>query len=43
MLRETDSPKQRALMREYENYALDTRRTQFVVIWWYRIVPIGPT
>jgi peptide/nickel transport system substrate-binding protein len=39
MIHETDFPKQRALMREFEKYALDTQAHAFVVTWWYRIVP----
>ncbi len=39
MIHETDFPKQRVLMREFEKYALDTQAHAFVVTWWYRIVP----
>jgi peptide/nickel transport system substrate-binding protein len=39
MLRETDFPKQRALMRDFEKYVLDTQAHDIWVLWWYRIVP----
>ena len=39
MLHETDPAKQRALMREYEKYVLDTQAHEIVTPWWYRIVP----
>jgi peptide/nickel transport system substrate-binding protein len=39
MLRETDFAKQRALMREFEKYVLDTEAHEIFVLWWYRIIP----
>jgi peptide/nickel transport system substrate-binding protein len=39
MLRETDFAKQRALMREFEKYVLDTEAHEIWVLWWYRIIP----
>jgi peptide/nickel transport system substrate-binding protein len=39
MLRETDSTKQRAQMREFEKYALDTQAHEIFLLWWYRTVP----
>ncbi len=39
MLRETDLSKQRALMREFEKYVVDTEAHQLWVAWWYRIIP----
>jgi len=39
MLRETDFTKQRALMRQFEKYVLDTQAHEIWVLWWYRIVP----
>ena len=39
MLRETDFTKQRALMREFEKYVIDTEADEIWVVWWYRIVP----
>jgi peptide/nickel transport system substrate-binding protein len=39
MLRETDLTKQRALMREFEKYVLDTRSHEIFLLWWYRTVP----
>jgi peptide/nickel transport system substrate-binding protein len=39
MLRETDFAKQRALMREFEKYVLDTKAHEIFLLWWYRIVP----
>jgi peptide/nickel transport system substrate-binding protein len=39
MLRETDFTKQRALMREFEKYVVDTEAHEIFVLWWYRIVP----
>jgi peptide/nickel transport system substrate-binding protein len=39
MLRETDFTKQRALMRDFEKYVLDTQAHEIWVLWWYRIVP----
>jgi peptide/nickel transport system substrate-binding protein len=51
-LRETDPQKQRAEMRDFEKYMLDTQAHAMWVLWWHRIVPyrayvkgwkIGPT
>jgi len=39
MLRETDFPKQRSLMRDFEKYVLDTQAHEIWVLWWYRIIP----
>src|SRR6202030_376242 len=39
MLRETDFAKQRALMREFEKYVVDTEAHEIWVVWWYRIIP----
>src|SRR3984893_12443038 len=39
MLRETDFTKQRALMREFEKYVVDTEAHEIFVLWWYRIIP----
>ena len=39
MLRETDSARQRALMRQFETPVIDTEAHEFPVLWWYRIVP----
>jgi peptide/nickel transport system substrate-binding protein len=39
MLRETHLEKQRALMREFEKYVVDTEAHEIWVAWWYRIVP----
>jgi len=39
MLRETDFPKQRALMREFEKHVIDDEAHEIWVSWWYRIVP----
>jgi len=39
MLRETDFPKQRALMRQFEKYVVDDQAHQIWVVWWYRIIP----
>jgi peptide/nickel transport system substrate-binding protein len=39
MIHETDFTKQRALMRDFEKYVLDTQAHAFVMTWWYRIVP----
>jgi peptide/nickel transport system substrate-binding protein len=39
MLRETDPQKQRAEMREFETYMLDTQAHAMFVLWWHRIVP----
>ncbi|HXO02424.1 MAG TPA: ABC transporter substrate-binding protein, partial [Stellaceae bacterium] len=52
MLREPDPQKQRAEMRDFEKYMLDTEAHGMWVLWWHRIVPyrtyvkgwkIGPT
>jgi peptide/nickel transport system substrate-binding protein len=40
MLHETDDAKQRALMREFEKYVLDTQAHELVVTYWNRIVPL---
>jgi peptide/nickel transport system substrate-binding protein len=39
MLCETDFPKQRALMREFERRVLDTEAHEIFLLWRYRIVP----
>jgi peptide/nickel transport system substrate-binding protein len=39
MLRETDSAKQRVLMRDFEKYVLDTEAHDIFLLWWYRMVP----
>ena len=39
MLRETDFPKQRALMREFEKYVVDDQAHELWIVWWYRIIP----
>jgi peptide/nickel transport system substrate-binding protein len=39
MLHEPDAAKQRALMREFEKYVLDTQAHELPLIYWYRIVP----
>jgi peptide/nickel transport system substrate-binding protein len=39
MLRETDFAKQRALMREFEKYVVDTEAHEIFGLWWYRIIP----
>jgi len=39
MLRETDFAKQRALMRDFEKYVLDTEAHEICILWWFRIVP----
>jgi peptide/nickel transport system substrate-binding protein len=40
ILRETDSAKQRAMMREFEKLVLDTHAHEMVVTYWHRIVPL---
>ena len=40
MLRETDSVRQRALMRDFEKRVLDTEAHEMVVTYWHRIVPL---
>ena len=39
MLHQTDPVQQRASMREFETYTLDTQAHTFIMVWWYRIVP----
>jgi peptide/nickel transport system substrate-binding protein len=39
MLRETDFPKQRALMRQYEKRVLNDQVHEAFLLWWYRVVP----
>jgi peptide/nickel transport system substrate-binding protein len=39
MLRETDFAKQRALIREFEKYVVDTEAHEIFGLWWYRIIP----
>jgi len=39
MLRETDVPKQRVLMRDFEKYVLDGQAHAMYLMWWYRIIP----
>ncbi len=39
MNREPDFAKQREIMRQFEKRVLDDEATQFVTLWWYRIVP----
>jgi peptide/nickel transport system substrate-binding protein len=39
LLHETDLTKQRALMREFETYVLDTQAHMYMMPWWSRIVP----
>ncbi|HSU05885.1 MAG TPA: ABC transporter substrate-binding protein [Acetobacteraceae bacterium] len=39
MLHETDAAKQRALMREYETYVIDTKAYEYPMLWWWRIIP----
>src|SRR5947207_4788207 len=39
MLHETDPVKQRATMREFENYVLDEKGHELFVLWQHRIVP----
>jgi len=40
MLRETDSMRRRALMRDFEKRVLDTEAHEMVVTYWHRIVPL---
>jgi len=40
MAREADPAKQRALMREFERYVLDTQAHAMMVTYWNRIVPL---
>ena len=39
MLHETDVPRQRTLMREFEKHVLDTEAHDLWLVWWYRGVP----
>jgi peptide/nickel transport system substrate-binding protein len=39
MLHETDPAKQRALMREFEKYVIDTQAHELPLTFWYRTVP----
>jgi len=39
MLRETDFPRQRDLMRQFEKLVLDTQAHEMFLLWRYRIVP----
>ena len=39
MLRETDPVKQRAAMRDFEKYVIDTQAHELPLTFWYRIVP----
>jgi peptide/nickel transport system substrate-binding protein len=39
MLHEPDPAKQRALMREFEKYVVDTQAHELPLTFWYRIVP----
>jgi len=39
MLRESDPAKQRALMRQLEDYTLDEEAHMIWALWWHRIVP----
>jgi len=39
MLRETDFAKERALMRQYETYVVDTKAYEWPMLWWYRMLP----
>jgi peptide/nickel transport system substrate-binding protein len=39
MLHEADPAKQRAAMRDFEKYVLDTQAHEIVTPWWYRIIP----
>src|SRR5271165_1980216 len=39
MLRETDLAKQRALMRQYETYVVDTKAYEWPMLWWFRMIP----
>ena len=38
-LHETDSAKQRAMIRKFEKYVLDTQAHMLITPWWYRVVP----
>jgi peptide/nickel transport system substrate-binding protein len=39
MLRETDTGRQRNLMRRFETRVLDTEAHEIFLLWWYRVVP----
>jgi peptide/nickel transport system substrate-binding protein len=39
MLRETDSAKQRSLMRSFEKHVLDSQSHEIFLLWYYRIIP----
>jgi peptide/nickel transport system substrate-binding protein len=39
MLHETDPAKQRAAMREFERYVIDTQAHELPLTFWYRILP----
>jgi peptide/nickel transport system substrate-binding protein len=39
MLRETDSTKQRELMRQYERRIVDVEAHEFPMLWWNRMIP----
>jgi peptide/nickel transport system substrate-binding protein len=39
MLRETDTAKQRDLMRDFETHVLGDQAHELYLLWWYRIVP----
>ena len=39
MLKETDFTRQRALMRQYETYVVDTKAYEWPMLWWNRIIP----
>jgi peptide/nickel transport system substrate-binding protein len=39
MLRETDPTKQRAAMRNFEKYVIDTQAHELPLTFWYRIIP----
>jgi peptide/nickel transport system substrate-binding protein len=39
MLRQPDPAKQRALMRQFEKYVLETAAHEIVTPWWYRTIP----
>jgi peptide/nickel transport system substrate-binding protein len=39
LLHETETVKQRAMIREFEKYVLDTQAHMLMTPWWYRIIP----
>jgi len=39
LLHETDSTRQRAMIREFETYVLDTQAHMLMTPWWYRVIP----